>query len=286
MPGDLTKSLRALRGTLEETRDSASKHLSDNVFKRFTRAKMDKSKVDKYRQRMAQGPPYLTYLKTLAGIQTDVHKIKTNVDKIVETEMDKGARQEHLPSVPAAVQNMLPEHANSILPVLGVCIAFKQAPSVLQISRVLAIDANQVTGQLGYISLYLGSHFDPANSLTDVELPGDLEQWLVSPEHAGALWIHVSRYHSRVAQWCLVGKRTYDVRDVLYKANNWAFHVCRSDVSEELYKALADSELPSQSTSQSHAKLQFVINWLKSQRHPSQELISTFEALLGKHPSR
>ncbi|KAF7344932.1 hypothetical protein MVEN_01655700 [Mycena venus] len=211
MPGDLIENLRALRSTLEETRDSASKPLSDNLFKRLIRAKTDKSKVDKYRQRMEQGRAVFD-LKIQTGIQTDVHKIKRNVDQIVAIEMDRGIPQEHLPSVPAAVQNILLEHVDSILPVLGVCIAFKQAPSVLQISRVLAIDVNQVISQLGYISAYVGSQFDSTNSLADVELPRDLEQWLVSPEHAGELWIDVSRYHSRIAQWCLMGKRTYDVR--------------------------------------------------------------------------
>ncbi|KAF7344933.1 hypothetical protein MVEN_01655800 [Mycena venus] len=251
--------------------------------------KIDASTISAYRQKIIQEFD-LFALKIQIRVEADIRNISDELENMAPILKCQASQSdvfhERQPSVPAAVQNMLFEHVDSILPVLGVCIAFKQAPSVLQISRVLAIDVNQVISQLGYISAYVGSQFDSTNSLADVELPRDLEQWLVSPEHAGELWIDVSRYHSRIAQWCLVGKRTYDVRDVLYKANNWAFHVCHSDASEELYKALVDSELPSHSTSQSHVKLQCVINWLKSQRDPSQELISAFEALFGKHPGR
>ncbi|KAJ6603044.1 hypothetical protein B0H10DRAFT_650843 [Mycena sp. CBHHK59/15] len=237
MPGHLIESLRVLLGTLEKTRDSASKPLSDNLFKRVNRAKTDKSKVDKYRQEMGQGLAVFG-VKAQIRVEADIRRISDELQDMrpilkPQASQSNVVREKHR-SVPAAVQNMLLEHADRLRPVLGVCIAFKQAPSVLQISRVLAIDANQVTDQLGYISPYLGPHFDSTNSLSDVELSGDLEQWLVSREHAGALWIHDSKYHSRVAQWCLVGKRTYDVRDILYRADNWEFHVCRSDASEEL----------------------------------------------------
>ncbi|KAJ6603042.1 hypothetical protein B0H10DRAFT_2316174 [Mycena sp. CBHHK59/15] len=278
----LVASIKAISGSAPSSRQSRC------IWARWLKCKkIDVSTIGGYRQKIMQELD-LFALKTQIRIEADIRHISDELEDmrpILKSQASQSdvVRERH-PSVPAAVQNMILEHADRLRPVLGVCIAFKQAPSVLQISRVLAIDANQVTNQLGYISPYLGPHFDSTNSLSDVELSRDLEQWLVSREHAGALSIPVSKYHSRVAQWCLVGKRTYDVRDILYKADNWGFHVCRSDASEELYKALADSEIPSQSTSQSHAKLESVVNWLKNQRHPSQELISAFEAQLGKIP--
>ncbi|KAJ7766249.1 hypothetical protein B0H16DRAFT_388738 [Mycena metata] len=147
-----------------------------------------------------------------------------------------------------------------LIPILGVAIAFREAPSALQISRVLKLASwTHVADALQLVSPYLDRLDSPIWKGSDVRVPNLIREALL--QRTAMPWIDPRVYHARIAEWCLVGKREMDARDIVYRAEFWAVHICESVPSTPLFDALRKSTLPSKP--ESRAKLQGVIYWLK-----------------------
>ncbi|KAJ7749659.1 hypothetical protein B0H16DRAFT_1844806 [Mycena metata] len=118
-----------------------------------------------------------------------------------------------------------------LLSIFGVAIVFHDPPSVLQISRVLGLRWADITAALKPVSSYLDTFVSVVDHSSEVKLRSNVKNLLL--RRAGSLWIDAEKYHSLVARWCLVGKKSLDARDITYRADFWAYHVCNSDPSPE-----------------------------------------------------
>ncbi|KAJ6580746.1 hypothetical protein B0H19DRAFT_484192 [Mycena capillaripes] len=162
-------------------------------------------------------------------------------------------------------------------PILGVAIVFHDAPTVLQISRVLGLKWTEVGAALHPISSYFERFDSPIGFNSDVKPRKILKECLPQRVHPG-------KYHSLVAQWCLVGQKL-DARDMLYASDCWAYHVCNANSSAELYDALKKSWMPLDPVSR--AKLQGVIHWLEeNEGAQASELLSTYIEHRSRPPER
>ncbi|KAJ6580745.1 hypothetical protein B0H19DRAFT_1060474 [Mycena capillaripes] len=162
-------------------------------------------------------------------------------------------------------------------PILGVAIVFHDASTVLQISRVLGLEWTEVGAALHPISSYFECLDSPIGFNSDVKPRKILKECLSQRLHSG-------KYHSLVAQWCLVGQKL-DARDMLYASDCWAHHVCNANSSAELYDALKKSWMPLDPVSRT--KLQGIIHWLEdNEGAQASELRSTYIEHRSRPPER
>ncbi|KAJ7029457.1 hypothetical protein C8F04DRAFT_40868 [Mycena alexandri] len=166
-------------------------------------------------------------------------------------------RPENLEIV-VALRRLMLSH-RQLIPILGVAISFKGNPSVLQISRVLGLEWTHVADTLQLISPYLDRLDSPIWKNSDVRVPNFIQELLV--QRTEAPWIDAQIYHARIAEWCLVGKRVIDARDIVYRTEFWPDHVCGSRPSRDLFVALRASSLPFKP--ESRVNLARVIYWLE-----------------------
>lgn len=114
------------------------------------------------------------------------------------------------PTLPDVLHRNLQNNSRLLLPILGVALAFRAPPSLLQISRVLGLEWTDVRDALKPISAYLERLDWPINPSSDVRLPQFLADFLL--RRTGTLWIDPAKYHAILACWCLTGKRALDAR--------------------------------------------------------------------------
>ncbi|KAJ7155856.1 hypothetical protein C8R46DRAFT_1226928 [Mycena filopes] len=170
-----------------------------------------------------------------------------------------------------------------LLPIFGVAIVFHGHPSVLQISRVLGVRPAEVTAALKPLSLYLDSLVSPVDHFSNVVLRNDVKDALL--RRSAPLWVDAAKSHALVARWCLIGRRTLDARDITYASEFWAYHVCNSDPSVDLYDALRMSRIPLDPLSRS--QLAEVIYWLEENGGPQvSDLLEAYRAQYNKPPER
>ncbi|KAJ7327993.1 hypothetical protein DFH08DRAFT_967764 [Mycena albidolilacea] len=194
------------------------------------------------------------------------------------------------PAIDPTTSAPLPENLQEIiqrnpqlLRILGVAIVFDGSPSVLQISRAIGLECAEVGAALKPISSYLDDLDLIVDSNSTITLCKAIEGSLL--RRVGTFWIDPAKYHSQVAQWCLVGRRTLDIRDITYASKFWAYHVCNSNPSPELYDALKSSWIPLDPVSR--AKLAGIIFWLKEDGgFQAQELLTSYQEHYNKVPEQ
>ncbi|KAJ7262086.1 hypothetical protein C8J57DRAFT_1336144 [Mycena rebaudengoi] len=141
-------------------------------------------------------------------------------------------------------------------------------PSVLQIARVHDRKWEEVARVLQLIYEDLDGFNGPIEYFSNVKISTSLKSCLLNRAEARDLWIDKSKHHAQVAYWCLLGKITFDARNISYASEHWASHVCNAEPSPELYRALRDSPLPFRPTS--NKELPRVIRWLEKDPGDSQ----------------
>ncbi|KAJ7235587.1 hypothetical protein C8J57DRAFT_1378203 [Mycena rebaudengoi] len=160
-------------------------------------------------------------------------------------------------------------HANPFLwEVLGTCLVFREDPSVLQIARVYDRKWQEVARVLQLIYEELDGVDGPIEYFSNIKISRSLKSCLLNRAEARDLWIDESKHHAQVAHWCLLGKMTFDARNISYASEHWASHVYKAEPSPELYRALRDSPLPFRPMS--NEKLPRVIRWLEKDPGDSQ----------------
>ncbi|KAJ7748689.1 hypothetical protein B0H16DRAFT_1725501 [Mycena metata] len=151
-----------------------------------------------------------------------------------------------------------------LLSIFGVAIVFHDPPSVLQISRVLGLRWADITAALKPVSSYLDTFVSVVDHSSEVKLRSNVKNLLL--RRAGSLWIDAEKYHSLVARWCLVGKKSLDARDITYRADFWAL-----------------SNLPLDPLSR--LKLAEIIYWLEENEGPS-DLLTAYRMQHSKPPEQ
>ncbi|KAJ7138612.1 hypothetical protein C8R46DRAFT_610283 [Mycena filopes] len=174
-------------------------------------------------------------------------------------------RPENLELVAALRKIMLANR--KLISILGVALAFREPPSVLQIARVLEMKWEDVAPLVALVAAYLDRLDTPVKRNSNVRIPHLIQTALV--QRTGALWVEPRVYHTRIARWCLVGQRKLDARDIAYCADYWAEHVCESPPSVELQDGLKASTLPLQPDS--YMKLAGVSFWLEQQEEGEKQ---------------
>ncbi|KAF7345553.1 hypothetical protein MVEN_01574000 [Mycena venus] len=169
------------------------------------------------------------------------------------------------------------EKNSRLCSILGVTIAFQETPSVHQISRILGLQWTDV----GTALKPFRSHFDGLDATINYnsnvrlqQLPKEEVLQMVGPSE---------KYHSLLAQWCLVGP-TPDARDIFYASEFWDYHVRNANPSTELYIALRSSRRPLSPTSRS--KLPAVIEWLEKNGEREAVDLSLLYRGHGSRPSQ
>ncbi|KAK7031800.1 hypothetical protein R3P38DRAFT_3187522 [Favolaschia claudopus] len=162
-----------------------------------------------------------------------------------------------------------------LLHILGISAVFHDPPSVLQISRLIAMDWKQVAATLEPVF----SHFEETStSITyssNVKFPQSFEESILTQ-------IDIAKYHALVAQWCLIGN-TPDARDIFYACDYWDYHVCTAEPSVELFDALRNSRRPLDLTSR--GKLPGLVNWLEENgAEQAADLIALYKDESNKPP--
>ncbi|KAJ6530837.1 hypothetical protein DFH09DRAFT_1284999 [Mycena vulgaris] len=160
-------------------------------------------------------------------------------------------------------------HLHSIL---ALALVFHQAPSALQLARVLDIPWADVIQAVGTLSDIL---VPPVYYHSAVRVPVRLRRLLVDPGRP-TRYIDLRAWHAVLAVWCLErSSLNYDARDILYGADFWASHLCVARPSQALWDALRRSPLPT--CLESHGVLPRVIAWLQTvDVEDTRELISVY----------
>ncbi|KAJ7262029.1 hypothetical protein C8J57DRAFT_1719613 [Mycena rebaudengoi] len=187
------------------------------------------------------------------------------------------------PEMPDSLRDILHAHL-FLLEILGTTMVFRGIPSVLQIARVHGRQWDEVVEALRLISPYLDGMDEPVQYSSSIKLSANLRHWLSDRAQSGNLYIKPLTYHAKVARWCLVGNMTYDPRNISYAADNWAYHLGKSDPSPELCRALRESSLPFRPAS--HKKLPQVIRWLETSNSPQEELMTLLRSRHKEMESR
>ncbi|KAJ7287117.1 hypothetical protein C8J57DRAFT_1707505 [Mycena rebaudengoi] len=179
------------------------------------------------------------------------------------------------PEMPDSLRDIL--HAHLFLrEIMGTTMVFRGIPSVLQIARVHERRWKDVAEALELISPYFDGMNEPVRYFSNIQLSANLRYWLSNRAQSENLYIDPPKYHAKVARWCLVGNMTNDPRNISYAADNWAHHLCKSDPSSELCRALQDSSIVFRPAS--HNKLLEVIHWLESSSDPQEELMTLLQS--------
>ncbi|KAJ7230323.1 hypothetical protein GGX14DRAFT_582817 [Mycena pura] len=148
--------------------------------------------------------------------------------------------------------------------IVAVMVVLQQGPSPLQISHVLGISWRDVHQDLHTLpeEFFDSSSGPPEHYYSEVHLSHSVKNRLSDPSQCDSeFWVDTPKWHALLAKWCLRSNGRYNARDIFYANDFWAYHVCRSRPSEDLWDTLRQSPVPCRLTS--HAALPAVIAWLE-----------------------
>ncbi|KAF7367130.1 hypothetical protein MSAN_00972700 [Mycena sanguinolenta] len=159
-----------------------------------------------------------------------------------------------------------------LLRIVGVAIAFRGPPSVLQISEVLGLPEEEVCQSIRAVTNYLR---------TPVEIGGKirLPEAFSSDMYRSCLPT-IGAAHGCIARWCLQGAMKLP-RHIDYALAFWAWHVCQATPSVELTAAL--ESFPFALCTITEHQLLNVIQWLErfDGLFGAAHLVSQYQARLA-----
>ncbi|KAJ7235559.1 hypothetical protein C8J57DRAFT_142255 [Mycena rebaudengoi] len=190
---------------------------------------------------------------------------------------DKHPEPFHDPGAPG-----LPAHGTRLHSILAVTLVRRTAPSPLQVGHVLDLPWSEVREYLLPLAEFLEPPGLPEHDYSTFRISRPLRDLLTDPSHPET-FVDPREWHAFVALWCLNRSYlNYDKRDIYYAADHWAYHVCNSRPSQDIWVALQRSPIPCRPISL--PVLPHVIAWLKKiDVDATRELVAMYEAFYHRN---
>ncbi|KAF7367122.1 hypothetical protein MSAN_00971900 [Mycena sanguinolenta] len=159
------------------------------------------------------------------------------------------------------------ENQPKLLRIICVVIAFRVAPSMAQISRVLGLPEDEVCGSIEAIANHLHTPVVFGESIT-------FPPAFVSAVYSSCLPV-MSAAHGDIACWCLQGPMS-ETRHFDYAITYWAWHVSQAPNCVEVTRALQNFRFVLCSVKET--QFSNVIHWLKCCKLPeAAPLVQQYE---------